>query len=501
MHRSSLIATSVVLLGTAAFAQTDLRSNLYPITSKVKHAGVLNLDTGTWTRAGSSTQNLVPGMDIVYANTCNTGYYGGQTTGEIWIDEGEIPNNREVQIANPVIAGGIDKNTGCQLVYQIQGFEIAYCTYQLAIDVTLNFFDMYEAKGGAPCQVPGAPVKSFNLTTAGGFPASTTVNVQACWIVSLRTDVADYFNLTGTDSGGLNNINLFGWSWATNNLINPALPDRPIIAGNFAVCTGTDSTRWDRGTASVGYPGNYDNSGNIPINIEEGSGMNTFDAFRIDGATSAPSGPGCYYFGGNPYGSFHLELYSTVQCATACNNPPVNFCFGNADAGPCPCALSPQNPVGGCANESGTSGAELEATVVTGVCPSVSDDSDGSHQVQLTMTNAPAFKTSLFIQGNTLITPANFYDGRRCVGGQLVRLNGFPTPPGDPTDGAGTVTYPAGIHTDAITIRSAASGDPIAPGSSRHYFVHYRDPNPNNCNVSLGGTANISSATTIRWGP
>jgi hypothetical protein len=123
--------------------------------------------------------------------------------------------------------------------------------------------------------------------------------------------------------------------------------------------------------------------------------------------------------------------------------------------------------------------------------------------VFLTLWNAPPFKTSVFIQGTSTIPPVPFGDGLRCVSGSLVRLNAPPPPPppGDPTDANGSLTYPTVNHPLSIAQRSQQAGQPIAPGSTRFYFAQYRDPSPNNCNVSIGGTVNTSQAIAFVWGP
>jgi hypothetical protein len=190
----------------AALAQSDLSSRIHPITGKVKRAGTYHLATGTWTRAPGAQAFLGTSDVIVYANTCNTGYYSGQhpSGGEIHIDEGAIPDEGMPTTASPFIPGSLDTNTGCAASYKITGFQIGYCTYQTVFSANVNFYDNYEPVGTF-CTVPGAPTASFALT---GLPASSTAGTQTCWLVGFDIKGAGNFTLRGTGLGQ----NLFGWA-------------------------------------------------------------------------------------------------------------------------------------------------------------------------------------------------------------------------------------------------------------------------------------------------
>jgi hypothetical protein len=80
---------------------------------------------------------------------------------------------------------------------------------------------------------------------------------------------------------------------------------------------------------------------------------------------------------------------------------------------------------------------------------------------------------TIFLQGDAQLTnPLHFGDGLRCVGGTLKRLYAHHA-------SGGAVHAPdAGAGDPPITARSAALGDPIAPGSTRYYQTYYRDPSP-----------------------
>ena len=86
--------------------------------------------------------------------------------------------------------------------------------------------------------------------------------------------------------------------------------------------------------------------------------------------------------------------------------------------------------------------------------------------------------------------PIGFGDGGRCIGGTLKRIG---------VVGAvgGAASYPRPID-PPVSVRSAALGDPIAPGSYRYYQVYYRDPNPTFCSP-FGSHFNVSNAVMVAW--
>jgi hypothetical protein len=70
-HARSMIAGA--LLGSAAFAQADLRSRLQPITSPLMHAGVYHVATGTWTPGATLANGTGP--NVIYNNNCAAVYF------------------------------------------------------------------------------------------------------------------------------------------------------------------------------------------------------------------------------------------------------------------------------------------------------------------------------------------------------------------------------------------------------------------------------------------
>jgi hypothetical protein len=160
-------------------------------------------------------------------------------------------------------------------------------------------------------------------------------------------------------------------------------------------------------------------------------------------------------------------------CATS------SFCAGDGSLAACPCANS--GVLGrGCENSASTGGALLQAT-------------GSSHPDQLVLTSsgelAGAF--SIFLQGDVDGAPTAFGDGLRCAGGDLKRLYAK-------NASAGAVSAPQ-AGDPSITARSAALGDPIAPGTDRFYQVYYRDPDRGFCPGPQGSTFNASNALRVIW--
>jgi hypothetical protein len=110
--------------------------------------------------------------------------------------------------------------------------------------------------------------------------------------------------------------------------------------------------------------------------------------------------------------------------------------------------------------------------------------------VVITSSGELATATSIFLQGNASNAAGTvFGDGVRCVAGSLKRLyvkNAV----------GGAVSAPTGGDA-SVSARSAALGDPIAPGSTRWYQVYYRDPDLGFC--PSGDSYNVSNGLAITW--
>jgi hypothetical protein len=483
-----VVGSSLIASG-AARAQGNASSRLRPITAPVKDAGVYHLGLGTWTRHVETA--ALAGQDIIYANTCNTGYFGAQINGETWSDEGRVPST-----SGPVNAP--NQNKGCQNGYAVSGFQIAYCTSNSphSFACTIGFQARY-----ATCAAP-APMHSFVLT---GLPGCPPTRAQACWLITIDLSASSQSFLmvadgTGTfPAGDAATDHLFGWQFTTTVVAIPANTQGPIISGQSgtaaAACSGVDGTRWDTlpGAPAPTWPANT-TSGNVaqPTGPEDGLGMDTQDHFRID---HGPVADGCYWFGGsagpgvhgNPLASFHLRLFANAHCGCV-------GCPGHDDCVPgvngviaCPCN-NPQVPAGsnrGCNNSSNTGGAQLTST---------GNSSLANDTVHFTSAGEKPNASTILLQGKDPLLAAGipFGQGVRCIDAALKRLYVHSAM-------SGTVTFPQGGDPDIHT-ESSNHGDTIAPGSTRHYMCYYRDP------IVLGGcsandTWNATPAQAIVWTP
>ena len=165
--------------------------------------------------------------------------------------------------------------------------------------------------------------------------------------------------------------------------------------------------------------------------------------------------------------------------------PGITFCEpGLQGVIVCPCANPPSGPGRGCDNSSATGGATLTDTGL----PSLAADT-----VVFTTTGEKPTAVSIVLQGTASIPAGVPYgDGIRCVGGALKRLyikNAV----------GGSITAPAGLE-PPVSVRSAALGQPIPPGSTRFYMVYYRDGQIFGCPPSPGtATFNGTSGRSVKW--
>jgi hypothetical protein len=159
-------------------------------------------------------------------------------------------------------------------------------------------------------------------------------------------------------------------------------------------------------------------------------------------------------------------------------SPGTPFCFGDGTL-PTPCPCGNTGAAGhGCANSAEANGALL------GSSGTISPDT-----VVLAASGERATALTIFLQGNTNASAGiPFGDGVRCANGVIKRLyvkNAI----------AGSISAPQ-AGDPSITARSAALGDPIAPGSSRYYHTYFRDPTPAFCPPN---TFNSTNGVQIDW--
>jgi hypothetical protein len=157
------------------------------------------------------------------------------------------------------------------------------------------------------------------------------------------------------------------------------------------------------------------------------------------------------------------------------------YCFGDGSGGAaCPCGNN--GAAGnGCAHSLNPAGANLAGSGTA----SVSSDS-----VVLTGSGMPPTTTCLYFQGTSAVDVV-FGDGKRCVGGSIVRL-------GTKTNVGGTSQFPA-AGDPSITVRAATYSppQPIAAGDIRSYQCWYR----NAAAFCTPATFNLTNGYAITWGP
>ncbi|MFN0008647.1 MAG: right-handed parallel beta-helix repeat-containing protein [Planctomycetota bacterium] len=159
------------------------------------------------------------------------------------------------------------------------------------------------------------------------------------------------------------------------------------------------------------------------------------------------------------------------------------FCFGDGTlATPCPCGNNGLAGHGCLNSDFFSTGGVAWATGAT------NPDTVAIAGAELRVGIA-----CIVLQGSASIPAGTPYgDGVRCVGGTSRRLYT------KSTDANGAVLAPE-LGDPSITARSAAVGDPIAPGSLRHYQIWYRDAKPSFCAPPVGDAWNVSSGVTVSW--
>jgi len=488
MLRPSLTTAAVAVLCTGALAQTDISSRLKPVTAPVKNAGIYHVATGTWTRHSSIAN--VTGPDTIYANDCGVVYFTGILSTEKYQHRSRIPS-----LSSPVVptivpgrpATDNDSAPGCANSYLVNGFEIAYCSSAtIAVDWRYEFASSFTLCGA------GDMVPQYTIDVTG-LPGGTTTAQQQCWIVNLDISggTAGGILLSADGDGTYNGtLDEFGFSMNTTNAALNGTSTGPLIAGDFTwtggtlsgpltPCTGTDATIWDN-----------------PINLaEEGTGMGSLDLFRDTGTSiSAPSGPGCYYFGGNPHADFWLKLYADPNCPPA--DPMVEFCFPNfGGTRSCPCGNQPVPNDGtrGCNNygptpAGGTGGAQLHATgnAVTNA---------GTDLVfHVTGMQTPCTIVVLFAGSTTLSPGVQSGGGVRCMAGlQTPRpyksASGF---------NAGSIDFPSAQSNPNVNawVRSNSPG----AGTTKNYYAAYRNPQLGSHPPCTPANAfNLTNAGAVTW--
>jgi len=484
---ATIATATIALTSTDAIAQGNLKSRLMPITSPVRRAGVYHVATGRWTRGATYANGTGPAT--LYNNTCAAVYFTGMLSTERFQHRSRLPSNDADATPAPttdsVFYGTTDSNhrfderPSCSSHSTINGFEVGYCSSHVgAVTWTYQFAHSYTACGAADM----AP--NFTITVTG-MPGGTPTGAQNCWTVGIDVSNETGSNMVlSTDGNGTyegpSTSDQFGWSFN----VTPAVASDftgPMIAGDFTwtgggprgvhtPCTGTDGTIWD--STVVG-------NGPTPAGETLGTGMASNDFFRLI-APGLPSGPGCYFFGGQPHADFYLKLYGSGGCICELDLLGCGGGFGGRFCAPgvggivtCPCG-NPQIPAGatkGCNNFAGggTGGAFLNAS---GVAQTNANDTLGFQ-----LTGGVGTSVTIQFQGTTNTVNTRSGAGVRCVGGILKRLYkgnqwfgiiGFPNyymPVHQQSQAKGyTISAPITLYYYCAYRNSAANGQPGCPG-------------------------------------
>jgi hypothetical protein len=456
MLRSSLYTAGALLACTSAFAQQDASSLIRPITAPVREASVrVDPQTGVTVRIPNSVGDSA--KEIVYSNTCPSTYYAGQTnTGGSQImafgDEGRLPST-----TSPAMGSCL---AGCADDYDITQFQIAYCT-DTGLNPT-NIVHFWQTNTTSSCndaafiggQVPPilATVASVTIT---GLPRSAASGTLACYGVNVNLGTPG-FTLNGAASGAAGR---FKWSTqfpgSTGN-------DGPILASNLffgTPCNPCVGTIWESPSQTT----------------NPGSGLDSQDQFFIEdwGGTLAT---GCYFFGGpgNPYSSFHLQLFANKPCTPDLDTPFCNASDGAHAFCPCSDTATAPNPDGGCQI------AQLNGGVIA---DTAMQDTVGTTATILGTGFPPASSpTAIVIRANNQeATPVVFGDGLRCVGVvQLVRLAAT-------TASSGTSTHVFGHN-------------PAFPPANFFYQLWFRNtPATGPCAAASTTNFNLSNGVKLFW--
>src|SRR5687767_8796136 len=153
MFRSSLIVAGAALLCSTATAQHELDSaRRIPVTVPIKHAGTVDITTGTWTAPGTSTKAAAVN---IFNNTCTwtvTNFYAAFGECEDSYDEGRVPSD-----PSP------GTHVGAQDSQLMLEFEFAYCTFNATPAGGMNMEIAFFNKLNGNC-IGGVPVNHSNLS-------------------------------------------------------------------------------------------------------------------------------------------------------------------------------------------------------------------------------------------------------------------------------------------------------------------------------------------------
>lgn len=468
-----LAASSILVLAVSSTATAQQQTSARRAPSAVKNAGIYHLSTGTWTRNTASTAALGP--DVIYTNTSgNSGYFAvlglqADTAQTSITDEGRLPGTTST-------IAGVDRD-----IYEFNGVNFSYCTDVSGpnVAVTFRIFESY-----TPCDVISSPSGLQVLSGSGsatGLPGSA-FGVPSCWVLTIDLQGSGEFSVLAEGGcgspgheGDIANDS-FGIDWSFDGLFgtNTGM----MLAGD------PDWTASVPGALLHGGTGTYYST--TPSCAD--TGLDTQDFVAVNGPTSLPGGPGCYFFGGyknttgcgavmTPFTSLSYTLFADVGDGNV--PPPVTavFCDPAAPSGASgtPVTLSAHTTSAG-------AGVRIEAT--GGPAPSV-------------FTSNGFFLVSA---GNTATIPVG--QGTLCLESPLARYApaaggtqnslGVFNEAGDFVNFSGTSTTCLGFDIP-IQIHGTIN-TPITAGSTWHFQFWYRD-----LQISGGTGSNLSNGISVTF--
>ncbi len=456
MLRFFALAGFALVTPSSALAQNGPQAlNAQRVPSQVKHAGVLHVSAGTWTRSGGAVSNFGP--DTVYSNTVQSGYFfavggsGGFAPGAINFDEGNLPSSTNTN------------NPGNRDDYAINCVGIGYCDSGVgASGWQLSFYSSY-----VPCTFASFPDKTFNT---GALPSG------GCWTVDLDlSGCGDCFCLGADGGDGFDDDaddDAFGWSFRYTGsgtgeagfLLagDPQSTDPNYVPGGLPI----DGTNTYFGPASL-------------CSADEATGLQTMDFWYLEDPAGVSSG--CYFFGGygnnfgcggplnDPFASWYLELHAELE---SCNSGSCASCGGSGN----PCLSNP--------NSTGVN----STMVITGSTSVAADD------VTLT-ASVPPNSTAFFITAQTagFVPFPGGSAGNLCLGNDIGRFQQLVTSSGS----AGQVEISTVAGQWSLSSIPQASGPYAAQaGGTAHFQCWHRDITP-----AGSPTSNLSDSAIITWTP
>jgi hypothetical protein len=394
-----------------------------------------------------------------------------------------------------VFAGGSFSTDGTQIVNAIARWDgTNWWPLQTGMGGAVNALAAFDDGGGTALYAGGAfniagsmtnahNIARWNGSTWSLLGTGLGNHVYALAVFDDGSGSALYVGGAFTTAGGASAKGVARWNGSTWTAVGDGFDNGTVFS--LAVFD-------DGGGPALYAGGGFTSSGSVPMHgvakwdgttwSALGAGMNLSTDTIVRALASLDRGPGngADIFAGGLFTTAGANPSVHIAEWRGCAGAVETFCFGDGTVANCPCRNNGQ-PEHGCENSASTGGARLSATGTT-----VPD------RIVLHSSGEIASALSIFLQGDALVSSGSkFGDGLLCAGGHLERLfvegamsGATQAPePGDPS----------------ITARSAALGDPIAPGSTRYYQSYYRDPDLAFCPAPMGDAWNVTNGVRIVW--